>query len=83
MTPKQRETVFRANHGICHVCGLEIDLAKFDWEADHVDAYELTGKSGKDYLDEYKPAHVKCNDDKTVADMVIIKKTRSVRQKAL
>jgi 5-methylcytosine-specific restriction endonuclease McrA len=83
LTPKQRETIFLREHGICHICGFLIDTVREEWEADHLIAYELTGKSGKDFLEEYKPAHIKCHDVKTADDMKIIVKNRNVRHKHL
>jgi len=51
------------------------------WDCDHVIPRAITGK---DTLKEFKPIHYPdCHQAKTKEDLVVIKKSRNVMQKAL
>ena len=65
LTRKQKADVFAREHGICHVCGFEIDPVKEKWNADHVIPRAITGK---DTLEQYKPAHDDCHGIKAKQD---------------
>jgi 5-methylcytosine-specific restriction protein A len=78
LSPKERERIFLDNNGICHICTNPIDPIKEKWDADHVNPREITGK---DDLDEFKPAHKKCHSVKTASDIKIIRKSQRIRRK--
>lgn len=78
LSAKDREKIFLAADGICHICGFEIDPIRERWDADHVNPREITGK---DDLDEFRPAHKSCHIDKTKEDVRVIRKGQRIRQK--
>ena len=76
LTRKQKSDIFVREHGICHICEEKIDGLKEKWDADHVNPRGITGK---DTLDEYKPAHLDCHKIKTKEDVKTIAKCNRIR----
>src|SRR5688572_29270196 len=78
LSAKDREKIFAREHGVCHLCKVTIDPVREKWQADHVIAREFTGK---DDLEEFKPAHVSCHKGKTKDDVMMIRKAQRIRRK--
>ncbi|BAQ18356.1 HNH endonuclease [Methyloceanibacter caenitepidi] len=76
LTRKQKADIFVREDGICHICGERIDAVKEPWHADHVIPRAI---SGKDTLEEYKPAHLDCHGEKTSQDRKDIAKCDRIR----
>lgn len=57
LTKEQRQCIFDKTDGLCHVCGIELEIDNF--QADHVKPFS-TG--GIDIVDNYLPACSQCNN---------------------
>lgn len=76
-TLAQKQAIFEAHDGICHLCGCPI-LKGETWDLEHVIAFALT----RDDTDEnLRPAHVKCHAVKTKEDVRNIAKAKRVSAK--
>ena len=59
LTPQQRKQVFEKTDGHCHICGIELELAKF--QADHVKAHSAGGAHKENnYLPSFKMTCISC-----------------------
>jgi hypothetical protein len=57
LTQKQRQLIFEKTNGRCHICGIELDVIKF--QADHVKSHS----SGGDHPENnYLPSCATCNN---------------------
>lgn len=76
-TAKQRQQIFDAASGLCHLCGGAIGFKP--WEVEHVLPLALGGSNDADNL---RPAHVGCHAEKTAkADVPAIARAERLRQK--
>lgn len=74
---RQREAIFTAAGGVCHICGGLIGLKA--WEVEHVLPLALGGSNEPDNL---RPAHVACHAEKTAkADVPAIARAERLRLK--
>jgi 5-methylcytosine-specific restriction endonuclease McrA len=78
LTKKQRLAVHHAHGGECHICGSRINLAREDFEVEHVVPLAL---GGADTFDNWRPAHVGCHAGKTAKDIRKIAKAKRVKAK--
>jgi 5-methylcytosine-specific restriction protein A len=76
-TTAQRLAIFKAHHGVCHLCGMPIQVGE-KWELEHVIALEISGDDSDANL---RPAHLVCHADKTKADVKAIAKVKRVEAK--
>jgi 5-methylcytosine-specific restriction protein A len=78
MSTSRRARIFNAHGGVCHICGLKINVGE-RWDADHIIALEISGNDGDDNL---APAHEACHRSKTsTADIPQIAKAKRVAAK--
>ena len=78
LTKSQRLDVFHAASGLCHICGMEINLARERFEVEHVIAL---GLGGTDDPSNWRPAHPVCHAAKSKADVTRIAKAKRVKAK--
>lgn len=78
LTKRQREDCFDAAGRVCHICKLPIDPLKDRWEAEHIIPRAL---KGADTYPNLRPAHKRCHDEKTKADIPAIAKAVRVAQR--
>lgn len=76
-TNKQRLALFEAAGGICHLCGMKIQLGEA-WDLEHVIALSC---GGTDDDENIKPAHRECHREKTRDDRTVGAKGERIRQK--
>lgn len=76
-TPKQRQAIFTAFGGVCHICAGKIVVGEA-WELEHIIPLAQYGEDGGNNL---QPAHVKCHRAKTSQDATDTAKARRREQK--
>ena len=57
LSKKTREAIFLKTDGLCHICGIELDLQNF--QADHVKAHVMGGSNTES---NYLPSCPTCNN---------------------
>ena len=77
MTGLQRAKFFKENGGVCHICGLKIQVGE-KWEIEHITPFAI---SEDDSEDNKAPAHINCHKTKTANDKAIIAKGKRVQAK--
>jgi 5-methylcytosine-specific restriction endonuclease McrA len=77
MTPLRRARIFDTHGGVCHLCGLKIQIGEA-WDVEHIVALALSDDDSDDNL---APAHVACHRPKTSEDVARIAKAKRVRAK--
>lgn len=81
LTRNQRAELFLAHKGVCHLCGLRIQAERGEaWEVEHVHALEFSGRND---LENLRPAHVSCHKTKTAGDRRMIAKSNRIRARHL
>lgn len=75
MTKARRLRIFDVAKGICHLCGLQIQLGE-KWEAEHLIALAC---GGKDEDENLRPAHLDCHAVKTKRDVRDAAKIKRIR----
>lgn len=79
LSPMRRLRIFEAAGGLCHLCGLRIQVGE-KWEVEHRRALALGGEDDDANL---SPAHVKCHAVKTADDLARTAKAKRVKAKHL
>ena len=77
LSTRDRVKVFSQGNGRCHLCKLPI-MPREPWEAEHPIPFAI---GGSDRLEDLRPAHVKCHEDKTKIDVREIAKTKRIYAK--
>jgi 5-methylcytosine-specific restriction protein A len=77
LSPMRRLRVFEAAGGLCHLCGLRIQVGE-KWEVEHRRALALGGEDDDANL---SPAHVNCHAEKTKADAKSWSKAKRMKSK--
>ena len=76
LSPMRKLAVFEKARGVCHLCGLRIQVGE-KWEVEHVRPIGLLGADDETNM---APAHVACHATKTKQDVADI--ARAKRRKA-
>ena len=72
LTRAQKVRIFERARGICHICGLRIQVGQ-RWDVEHIKPISM---DGSDITDNMAPAHVRpCHREKTDAETPIRAKT--------
>ncbi len=77
LSPMKRLAVFEAAKGLCHLCGLRIQVGE-RWEVEHRIPIAMGGADNETNM---SPAHVKCHAIKSKADATNLAKVNRVRAK--
>lgn len=76
-TDLQRADLFMKADGICHICGVKVQIGQ-PWDIEHVIPLAMGGEDGGDNL---KPAHRSCHAAKTATDKRDLAKVARIRAK--
>jgi 5-methylcytosine-specific restriction protein A len=79
LSPMRRLRVFEAAGGLCHLCGLRIQVGE-KWEVEHRRALALGGEDDDANL---SPAHKSCHAEKTTDDLARTAKAKRMKAKHL
>ena len=81
LTRNQRAELFLAHGGVCHLCKTRIKPEHGEtWEVEHVLALEISGRDG---IENLRPAHIACHKIKTASDRKMIAKSNRIRARHL
>ena len=72
LSPTRRVAIFKDAGGVCHLCGQKIQVGQ-PWEVEHVIPLALLGADDETNM---RPAHEKCHEVKTRADVGSIAKAK-------